>query len=120
MSSLRRLMSTTAPASVILIRIVVGGVFLSEGIQKFLYPNDLGAGRFCLCLGLGFHVGTFDLGFRLRLALVSLPKRAARDQRSHSATDRQPSEHENLLRFQLGSCDSEANISPLSVSISSL
>ena len=39
-------MSTTAPASVILIRIVVGGVFLSEGIQKFLYPNDLGAGRF--------------------------------------------------------------------------
>jgi len=39
-------MSTTAPASVILIRIVVGGVFLSDCIQKFLYPNDLGAGRF--------------------------------------------------------------------------
>jgi putative oxidoreductase len=46
MSSLRRLMNTTAPASVILIRIVVGGVFLSEGIQKFLFPTDLGVGRF--------------------------------------------------------------------------
>jgi len=39
-------MTTTAPASVILIRIVVGGVFLSEGIQKFLFPTDLGVGRF--------------------------------------------------------------------------
>ena len=39
-------MSTTAPASVILIRIAVGGVFLSEGIQKFLFPNELGVGRF--------------------------------------------------------------------------
>src|SRR5256885_7164094 len=46
MSSLRRLMTTTAPASVILIRFVVGGVFLTEGIQKFLFPNDLGVGRF--------------------------------------------------------------------------
>ncbi len=39
-------MTTTAPASVLLIRIAVGGVFLSEGIQKFLFPNDLGVGRF--------------------------------------------------------------------------
>ena len=46
MSSLRRLMTTTAPASVILIRIAVGSIFLSEGIQKFLFPNELGAGRF--------------------------------------------------------------------------
>ena len=46
MRSLRRLMTTTAPASVVLIRIAVGSVFLSEGIQKFLFPNDLGVGRF--------------------------------------------------------------------------
>src|SRR5438105_11563837 len=46
MISVRRLMSTTAPASVLLIRIAAGGVFLSEGIQKFLFPNDLGVGRF--------------------------------------------------------------------------
>jgi uncharacterized membrane protein YphA (DoxX/SURF4 family) len=25
---------------------MVGGVFLAEGIQKFLYPEELGAGRF--------------------------------------------------------------------------
>ena len=30
----------------ILIRLVVGAVFLSEGIQKFLFANDLGVGRF--------------------------------------------------------------------------
>jgi putative oxidoreductase len=46
MGSLQRLMTTTAPASVILIRIAVGAIFLSEGIQKFLFPNDLGVGRF--------------------------------------------------------------------------
>lgn len=37
---------TSAPASVILIRLVVGGIFLSEGIQKFLYPAENGVGRF--------------------------------------------------------------------------
>jgi putative oxidoreductase len=46
MRSLRNLMTTAAPVSVILIRIAVGGVFLSEGIQKFLFPNYLGVGRF--------------------------------------------------------------------------
>ena len=25
---------------------LVGGVFLAEGVQKFLYPNEVGAGRF--------------------------------------------------------------------------
>jgi uncharacterized membrane protein YphA (DoxX/SURF4 family) len=30
----------------ILIRLMVGWVFLSEGIQKFLYPAALGVGRF--------------------------------------------------------------------------
>lgn len=43
---MRRLLSTDAPAATILIRIVVGGIFLTEGIQKFLYPGNLGAGRF--------------------------------------------------------------------------
>ncbi len=46
MSSLQRLAHTTAPASVVLIRVVVGMVFLTEGIQKFLYPGELGVGRF--------------------------------------------------------------------------
>jgi uncharacterized membrane protein YphA (DoxX/SURF4 family) len=32
--------------SVILIRLLVGAVFLSEGIQKFLFADQLGVGRF--------------------------------------------------------------------------
>jgi putative oxidoreductase len=32
--------------AVVLIRILVGWVFLSEGIQKFLFPDTLGVGRF--------------------------------------------------------------------------
>lgn len=35
-----------APAAVLLVRWLVGVVFLSEGIQKFLYPASLGVGRF--------------------------------------------------------------------------
>ena len=35
-----------APAAVLLIRLMVGAVFLSEGIQKFLFPAALGVGRF--------------------------------------------------------------------------
>lgn len=35
-----------APQSTILIRLLVGAVFLSEGIQKFLFPATLGVGRF--------------------------------------------------------------------------
>lgn len=42
----KQLLDTNAPRSVVLIRLVVGGVFLSEGIQKFLYPAENGAGRF--------------------------------------------------------------------------
>ncbi|MDX6711251.1 MAG: putative oxidoreductase, partial [Blastocatellia bacterium] len=39
-------MYSDAPAQVILIRLAVGAVFLSEGVHKFLYPADLGVGRF--------------------------------------------------------------------------
>jgi len=37
--------ATSAPASVILVRLVVGLVFLSEGLQKFMF-EALGPGRF--------------------------------------------------------------------------
>ncbi len=43
---LSRICSSTAPPSVVLIRLVTGGVFLSEGTQKFLFPAALGVGRF--------------------------------------------------------------------------
>jgi putative oxidoreductase len=35
-----------ATKAVLLIRVLVGWVFLSEGIQKFLFPDSLGIGRF--------------------------------------------------------------------------
>jgi putative oxidoreductase len=46
MSFRGKVIRTSAPRSVILIRLIVGAVFLSEGIQKFLFPADLGVGRF--------------------------------------------------------------------------
>src|SRR5712692_8836124 len=44
--SFGKVIATSAPRSVILIRLIVGAVFLSEGMQKFLFPADLGVGRF--------------------------------------------------------------------------
>jgi len=38
--------AAAAPAAVVLVRLAVGAIFLSEGIQKFLYPAALGVGRF--------------------------------------------------------------------------
>jgi putative oxidoreductase len=43
---LQRLLRTTAPTATILIRLMVGTVFVSEGIQKFLFPGQIGSGRF--------------------------------------------------------------------------
>lgn len=46
MNFLSWLLNTNAPSATILIRLLAGAVFLSEGIQKFLYPGSLGVGRF--------------------------------------------------------------------------
>jgi len=43
---LHRILASGAPRAVWLIRLAVAIVFVSEGIQKFLYPAALGAGRF--------------------------------------------------------------------------
>lgn len=81
----RQLIQTNAPRSVFLIRLVVGVVFLSEGIQKFLYPAENGAGRFAR-IGIpgadvmGPFVGVVEivfgalilLGFLTRLAAIPL------------------------------------------------
>jgi uncharacterized membrane protein YphA (DoxX/SURF4 family) len=42
----RRVLQSQAPPATILVRVAVGAVFLSEGIQKFLAPAALGVGRF--------------------------------------------------------------------------
>jgi uncharacterized membrane protein YphA (DoxX/SURF4 family) len=81
----KALTRTTAPAASVLIRLMVGAVFLSEGTQKFLFPEQLGAGRF-MKIGLpvpdvlGPFVGTFEiacgtlvlLGLVTRLAAIPL------------------------------------------------
>jgi uncharacterized membrane protein YphA (DoxX/SURF4 family) len=46
MRAITALNRTTAPGAVLLIRILVGWVFVSEGVQKFLFPDAVGAGRF--------------------------------------------------------------------------
>ena len=85
MTATPRLFSTSAPAAVILIRIMVGGIFLSEGIQKFLFVADSGAGRF-VKIGIPYPEfsaelsGTFEIlcgalllvGFLTRLATIPL------------------------------------------------
>jgi uncharacterized membrane protein YphA (DoxX/SURF4 family) len=85
MTVLRRLLSTRAPAAVILVRLLVGWVFLVEGVLKFLYPDALGAGRFAK-IGIpspdvmGPFVGVVEitcgglilLGLGTRLAAVPL------------------------------------------------
>lgn len=79
------LVSASAPAATVLIRIMVGAVFLTEGIQKFLYPAEVGAGRFAK-IGipqaelLGPFVGSVEivcgtlviLGLFTRIAVVPL------------------------------------------------
>jgi uncharacterized membrane protein YphA (DoxX/SURF4 family) len=40
------IIQTDQSRTTLLIRLMVGAVFLSEGIQKFLFPDALGVGRF--------------------------------------------------------------------------
>lgn len=81
----KKLIHTDNSKTTIIIRLIVGAVFLSEGIQKFLFPAIRGAGRFEK-IGLpspeflGSFVGTFEilcgvlilLGLLTRLASIPL------------------------------------------------
>ena len=82
---LRKIIQTDLSKTTILIRLTEGAVFLSEGIQKFLFPAIRGAGRFEK-IGLpspeflGSFVGAFEilcgililLGLLTRLANIPL------------------------------------------------
>src|SRR2546427_825584 len=71
--------------AILLMRVLVGWVFLSEGIQKFLFPDSLGVGRF-VKIGIPWpqvmapFVGVVEIicgtllliGFLTRLATVPL------------------------------------------------
>lgn len=81
----QKIIRTDNAATTLLIRLLVGLVFLSEGIQKFLFAGQLGAGRFAK-IGLpaphflGPFVGCFEItcgilivtGFLTRLAAIPL------------------------------------------------
>lgn len=43
---MQKLIQTDNSKTTLIVRLMVGAVFLSEGIQKFLFPGELGAGRF--------------------------------------------------------------------------
>jgi putative oxidoreductase len=46
MNPFGKLLHTSAPSAVLVIRLLVGGVFLLEGMKKFLFADQWGAGRF--------------------------------------------------------------------------
>src|SRR5918994_313055 len=85
MRFIMKLLRSRAPAAALLIRVAVGCIFLSEGIQKFLFPGQLGVGRFekigipspdmlapfvaCFEIGCGILV---LMGLLTRLAAVPL------------------------------------------------
>jgi putative oxidoreductase len=79
---LHDVLRTNAPAATILIRVMVGAVFVSEGIQKFMYPEALGPGRFET---IGFAapafwatlVGATEIVAGLMVALGALTRVAA-------------------------------------------
>jgi putative oxidoreductase len=82
---LKKIIATDDAKTTLLIRLMAGTVFLSEGVQKFLFAEKLGAGRFEK-IGLpnpyflGPFVGTFEitcgvlilLGLLTRLAAIPL------------------------------------------------
>ncbi len=71
--------------AIILIRCSVGAIFISEGIQKFLFPETVGSGRF-ESIGIPFpeftapFVGSFEIscgflvliGLGIRFAVIPL------------------------------------------------
>lgn len=81
----QKIIQTDLSKTTIIIRFMVGAVFVSEGIQKFLYAEKLGGGRF-VKIGLpypdflGYTVGSFEilcgtlllLGLLTRLAAIPL------------------------------------------------
>jgi putative oxidoreductase len=82
MSAIDRITSSRAPSAAILIRLMVGAVFLSEGIQKFINPSAVGSGRFAK-IGLPSPeisaplVGVFEIACGILLLIGLLTRLAA-------------------------------------------
>jgi putative oxidoreductase len=82
MARLVEIAETRVAAAILLIRLMVGAVFLSEGIQKFLFPVALGVGRFTT-IGIPVpgltapFVGVVEIGCSLLLILGLVTRLAA-------------------------------------------
>ncbi len=69
----KRLIKTDDTSTTLLIRLMVGTVFLSEGIQKFLFPALRGAGRFeKIGLPSPEFLGSFVGGFEVLCGVLIL------------------------------------------------
>src|SRR5690242_6210633 len=79
--NIRKIAATNAPASLVLVRLLVGVTFLTEGILKFAWVGELGAGRFAR-IGIPFPqvMGPFVGGVEIvagSLVIVGLVTRLA-------------------------------------------
>ncbi|MCE5326037.1 MAG: DoxX family protein, partial [Planctomycetaceae bacterium] len=80
MANIRKVLQTRAPAAVLVIRLLAGGVFFAEGLKKFFFADQWGAGRFAH-IGIPFpevmgpFVGGVEVicGFFLVLGLLVRP-----------------------------------------------
>ena len=70
---LQRILKTSSSRYTIIIRVMIGVVFLSEGIQKFLFPAIRGSGRFEK-IGLPSHefLGSFVGGVEVVCGVLIL------------------------------------------------
>lgn len=97
MRTCRSLFEASAPRAAVLIRFAVGVVFASEGIQKFLYADARGAGRFakigipapemvvgaaCWAVGMGAQDSIFKAASRSWSRRRSAAARTASSSRS--------------------------------------
>ncbi len=80
--NIKNILRTNNLSSIIFIRLLVGSVFLSEGIQKFLYSDALGIGRF-IKIGIPApeffapFVGTVEVVFGFLIIIGLLTRIAA-------------------------------------------
>ena len=76
--NLQQIMAAGGPRAILFIRLMVGGVFFLEGIKKFLFTEQWGAGRFAR-IGipapgiLGPFVGVVEIvcGFLILIGLLT-------------------------------------------------
>ena len=65
------IISTAIDNKAIIVRLIVGLIFLSEGVQKYIFPELLGTGRF---LKIGFSDPELLTTQKLELCQYSIKK----------------------------------------------